>query len=116
MRLLAHTGIVGLLLFALFLGAALLAWSRARLKRGDDVAWLAGACILPLIVWLIHGSVDWFWEMPALSGPALGFLGVAVALARAPDLADPASGPVKPSMPLGRRIPKPALVGVLLSA
>ena len=34
----------------------------------------AGAALLPLVVWLIHGSVDWFWEMPALTGPALGFL------------------------------------------
>ena len=29
---------------------------------------------MPLVVWLIHGSIDWFWEMPALSGPALGGL------------------------------------------
>jgi Flp pilus assembly protein TadD len=35
---------------------------------------------LPLVVWLIHGSIDWFWELPALSGPALGFLGMVGAL------------------------------------
>jgi tetratricopeptide (TPR) repeat protein len=29
----------------------------------------------------VHGSVDWFWELPALTGPALGFLGMAGALA-----------------------------------
>ena len=34
--------------------------------------------MLPAIEWLIHGSIDWFWEIPALSGPALGFLAVAV--------------------------------------
>jgi Flp pilus assembly protein TadD len=41
---------------------------------------MAGIALLPLIVWLIHGSVDWFWEMPALSAPALAFLAMAGAL------------------------------------
>ena len=45
--------------------------------------------MLPLVVWLIYGSVDWFWEMPALSGPALGFLGVAVALEPRPRVSGP---------------------------
>jgi hypothetical protein len=29
----------------------------------------------------VHGSVDWFWEIPALSGPAFAFLGMGMALA-----------------------------------
>jgi hypothetical protein len=82
LRLLAHTGLVGFLLFAGFIAAALLAAARA-LRRGTGlVAPVAATALIPLVVWLIHGSVDWFWEMPALSGPALGFLGVAVALGR----------------------------------
>jgi hypothetical protein len=32
----------------------------------------------PLGVWLIHGSIDWFWEFPALSGPAFGFFAMAI--------------------------------------
>ncbi len=28
----------------------------------------------------MHGSVDWFWELPALSGAAFAFLGAAAAL------------------------------------
>jgi O-antigen ligase len=80
LRLLAHTGAVGFVLFALFLVAALIAALPAR-RRGGLEAGVAGAALLPLVVWLIHGSVDWFWEMPALSGPALGFLGMTVALA-----------------------------------
>ena len=92
LRLLASTGIVGFLLFAAFLGAALTAAVRAR-RRGELVdRMLVGAALLPLGVWLIHGSIDWFWEFPALSGPALGFLAMAgrlgpavdPALARAP--------------------------------
>jgi O-Antigen ligase len=82
LRLLAHTGIVGFALFVTFMIAALLVALRAR-RRGDWLERTAfAAAMVPLIDWLIHGSVDWFWEIPALSGPALGFLGMAVALGR----------------------------------
>jgi hypothetical protein len=88
LRLLAHTGIVGFLLFGGFLVAALAAALRAR-RRGDPTSrMLAATMLLPAIVWLIHGSLDWFWEVPALSGPALGFLGVAGALASQEQVAD----------------------------
>jgi hypothetical protein len=80
LQLLASTGIVGFVLFAVFLVAALCAARPARLRRDGIGAAVAAACILPLVVWVIHGSVDWFWPIPALSGPALGFLGVAIAL------------------------------------
>lgn len=80
MRLLAHTGLVGFALFATFLVAALVAVARVRLRGGPPASTVAAIAVLPLVVWLVHGSVDWFWEMPALSGPALGFLGMAIAL------------------------------------
>jgi O-antigen ligase len=79
LRLLTHTGIVGFLLFGVFLVAALIVALRARRRPGPEAA-VAAAGLLPLVVWLIHGSIDWFWEMPALSGPALGFLGMVGAL------------------------------------
>jgi O-antigen ligase len=79
LRLLTHTGIVGFLIFAVFLVAALAAALRVRRRPGPEAA-VAAAALLPLVVWLIHGSIDWFWEMPALSGPALGFLGMVIAL------------------------------------
>jgi hypothetical protein len=82
LRLLAHTGAVGFLLFFGFLITALIPALRAR-RRGDAVVrGAAGVALLPLMVWLIHGSVDWFWEMPALSGLAFAFLGMAGALSR----------------------------------
>ncbi len=79
LRLLTHTGLVGAALFAVFLVAAIAAALRSRRRAGLEAA-VAGAALLPLVVWLIHGSVDWFWEIPALTGPALGFLAVAAAL------------------------------------
>jgi Tfp pilus assembly protein PilF len=85
MRLLAMNGFVGFGLFALFLVAALVAALRRRTRAGPLAAAVAGIALLPLVVWVVHGSVDWFWEMPALSGPALGFLGAAIALARSRD-------------------------------
>ena len=85
MRLLATTGIVGFLLFAGFLVSALRGAVRAvrsppvRTTLGPAVC---AAALLPLVVWLLHGSIDWFWEMPALSAPALGFLAMALAFDR----------------------------------
>lgn len=80
LRLLAQTGLVGFGLFAAFLIAAIVGALRTVHRDGELARGVAGAALLPLVVWLIHGSLDWFWEMPALSGPALGFLGMAGAL------------------------------------
>jgi O-antigen ligase/polysaccharide polymerase Wzy-like membrane protein len=82
LRLLAHTGIVGFALFAAFLVAALTAALRGRPRAGQLGSAAAAIALLPLAVWLVHGSVDWFWEIPALSGPAFAFLGLAGALMR----------------------------------
>ena len=80
LRLLAMTGIVGTVLFAGFIVLAFVAAIKAR-RRGPPLhRVIVAAAMLPVIEWLIHGSVDWFWEMPALSGPALGFLAVACTL------------------------------------
>jgi hypothetical protein len=107
MRLLAHTGFVGFALFTAFLVTGLLAASVAR-RRGSPLASaVAGAAVLPLVVWVIHGSVDWFWEFPALSGPALGFLAVAMALGSKDRIARP-----RPLVPFADRIPRGAGVVV----
>ncbi|MBV9818560.1 MAG: O-antigen ligase family protein, partial [Solirubrobacterales bacterium] len=114
MRLLAHTGIVGFALFAGFLIAALGAALAAR-RRGPSLRRaIAGVALLPLVVWLIHGSLDWFWEMPALSGPALGFLAAAAALARTPEdelvpeAAEREHEPAEPPPPVAGARPRPA--------
>jgi hypothetical protein len=82
LTLLVSTGLVGFALFAAFLVLAVAeAWRGIRASGGLGPA-LGAAALLPLVDWLLHGSVDWFWPMPALSAPALGFLGMAVALAQ----------------------------------
>ncbi|HEV3318126.1 MAG TPA: O-antigen ligase family protein [Solirubrobacteraceae bacterium] len=90
LRLLVHTGLIGALLFALFMLAALLGALRGRRAGAERVT--GGILLLPLVVWLVHGSIDWFWEYPVLSVPALAFLGAATALRQRPVSAAPSAG------------------------
>ncbi len=109
LRLLAHTGIVGFLLFGGFLVAAIKAAARTRRHGDADTRLLTAALLMPLIVWLIHGSLDWFWEVPALSGPALGFLGAAGGLGTVLDVGPAPAGRATSR----RRLPRiPAPVGI----
>ena len=80
LRLLVHTGLVGVLLFVLFVTAVGIAALRGGGARGRPVRFAAAVALLPFVVWLVHGSIDWFWEFPALSVPALAFAGAATAL------------------------------------
>jgi hypothetical protein len=97
LRLLVHTGVVGALLFALFLLSVMLAvWRGTRGRRAERVA--ASTALLALIVWLVYGSIDWFWEFPALSVPALAFAGAATAVSVPP------AGPPPPSRAAAARI------------
>jgi hypothetical protein len=48
-----------------------------RARRSSAGGGVAAAALVPLIVWLVHGSVDWLWEFPALSAPALAFAALA---------------------------------------
>ncbi len=112
-RLLAHTGIVGFVLFTVFLVAALIAAAKAvRRRRSPLLAVAAAGGLIPLIPWLVHGSVDWFWEVPALSGPAFAFLGMAAGLSRQRDeaaaAATTASDAAEPSPAAASRAPSPS--------
>jgi hypothetical protein len=80
LRLLAQTGIVGFVVFVGFLIVALRLAIRGRRSPDSLTRGVAAAALIPLVVWLIHGSIDWFWEMPSLSGPALGGLAMAASL------------------------------------
>jgi hypothetical protein len=77
LRVLAQTGLVGAILFAGFLAAALVAAGRSLRQRDPPTAALSAACFGAFAYWLIHGSVDWFWEVPALGAPAFAWLAIA---------------------------------------
>jgi len=83
LRLLTHTGLVGAALFLAFVVALARAATGAwRLTGEPGARAVVGAALLPAIVWAAHGSVDWFWEVPALSVVAFAFAAAVIGLGR----------------------------------
>jgi hypothetical protein len=78
LQLLAELGIVGFALGATVLGCV--GWAAWRFIRSGDArdATFAGA-IGALGYWLAHASIDWLWQLPAVSLPALALAGGLVA-------------------------------------
>ncbi len=76
----AELGIVGLLGLVLMVTGVALAASRALRSRG---AIAAGWCAA-LLVWLLQASIDWHWQIPAVTLPALILAGALIALSEAP--------------------------------
>ncbi len=80
LRLLQQTGLVGTGLMATFLVAALVAgWGSLRRGRAVERG-IAGSALLIVTYWVVHGSVDWLWEIPTLSAAAFASFGLLVAL------------------------------------
>ena len=75
LRALSETGLVGAALFFGFLAAALV--SAVTVLRREPPSGLVFAALAASVYWLFHASVDWFWEFPALTAPAVAFLGLA---------------------------------------
>jgi O-antigen ligase len=80
LRVLSMTGLVGLLLFGGAIVAALMAATSAvRRSRGlGGVA--AGTGIVMFAYFMLHGSLDWLWEFPALGCAGFAALGLAGAV------------------------------------
>ncbi len=93
LRLLSQTGIIGTLLFATFLVSAGVAWWRAGRRAAAGERAVSVAAGLVFVYWLVHGSVDWFWEMPALGAAAFAALALAVRVE--PSLPEPGNVPAK---------------------
>jgi hypothetical protein len=81
LRTLAQTGLVGALLLGTALVAALVAAGRAMRRRAGWGAAAAASGVGAFVYWLVHGSVDWLWEFPALGGAAFALIGIAAGLA-----------------------------------
>ncbi len=102
MGVLAQTGLVGALLFLGWIVGGLLG-GVAALRAPPARAAAAGALTL-FAYWFLHASVDWFWELPGLTGPAVAALGMGTALA-------PRAQPDRASSP--RRMPRAAAAGLV---
>jgi O-antigen ligase len=81
LRAFSETGIVGAALFLGFLTLAF--WRAARAAHRSPPPGVALACIVSCGYWLFHASIDWFWELPALTGAAVALLAIAGAAAPA---------------------------------
>ena len=76
---LGQTGLVGGALLAGFFLAAAAGLGRARALDAERYA-LAVAAFVPAAAWLAHASVDWLWEVPAVTAPAFALLGLVAGL------------------------------------
>lgn len=80
LRALSQTGLIGFLLLFGALGAAVARPLRLALRQPGPTGVVAGIGLTVLAYWLLHGTFDWLWEFPGLGGPALGLLGLALAV------------------------------------
>jgi O-antigen ligase len=88
---LGQTGLVGGLLLAGFLAAG---FAGGRASACPARRAVAAAALVSVAAWLAQASIDWLWELPAVTAPAMGLLGLAVSLGRADDVPLPrAAGP-----------------------
>jgi len=79
---LSQTGLVGAILLAAAVLAAGIAGLTVRRRSGRETAAVVGASLTLFAYWLLHASVDWFWEFPALTASAFAALGLAGAVGR----------------------------------
>lgn len=121
LRTLVQTGLVGSALLLTFVAAALATCALARSSRSPVARSAVGASLVVFGYWAIHGSIDWFWEIPALAAPAFAFLGVATAIddraAPSPDGHEPIlRRPLAVGLATLALVPAASLVLPLLSA
>jgi len=79
LQVLSQLGVVGALLFAAVIVAALVLGIRRRAAATGLTAAAIGAALSGFAFWLIAGSFDVLWEIPALAAPALALAGLAAA-------------------------------------
>jgi O-antigen ligase/polysaccharide polymerase Wzy-like membrane protein len=103
---LSQTGIVGGLLLGCGLAAGVLACLLPRRRLPLEARAVAGASLSIFAYWVLHASVDWFWEFPGLTAPSVAALGLAMAVSRPPAAATQA----EPLPPVLRRV---ALAGAI---
>lgn len=82
---LAERGIIGGLLFFGFLGVCVAAGLRERFRRlNSEGKAHVGAMLAAITYWFVHSSAEWFWQIPAVTLPAIIYLAMLVAPWRKP--------------------------------
>lgn len=83
LEVLSERGVVGGSLFFGFLGTCLAAglWYRFRGLDTESKA-LVGALLASVTYWLVHSSAEWFWQLPAVTLPAIVYLAALVVVRR----------------------------------
>lgn len=86
-RLLGETGLIGFGLFAVFAFAA--GWLAVLALRARSLLAPVGfASATMFVYWLAHGSLDWLWEFPGLTGPVFALLGCSASIEPPPNPAE----------------------------
>ncbi len=83
-RTMLQTGVIGLALLVLAVGAAVAAGLAAARSSSSMTRAVAAGALGAFAYWAVHGSADWFWEYAGLGAPAFAALGLAVSLAPRP--------------------------------
>jgi hypothetical protein len=93
LEVLGERGIIGGALFLGFLGTCLGTGLRKRFRnlRSEGKAQV-GALVAAIVYWFAHSSADWFWQMPAVTLPAIVYLALLVSPWRKVEPAPEASG------------------------
>ena len=100
-RILSQYGLVGTVLFLVFLGGMVAAVLRARRRSGPETAALVSAAFAAFAAFFFHALVDWLWAFPALAVLAFAMLGVAARTEEQPiDALEPRARP----LPLAARV------------
>jgi tetratricopeptide (TPR) repeat protein len=80
LEVLAERGVVGGVLFFGFLTSCLVAAVRQRFRHlNAEGKGLVGAATAAVTYWFVHSSAEWFWQLPAVTLPAMVYLAVLVA-------------------------------------
>jgi hypothetical protein len=85
LELAAELGLLGLLALGLLAGATA---GTARRALAGDRSVAAGSCAA-ITVWALHAAIDWDWQMPAVTLPAVVMAGALVAASETAGLARP---------------------------
>lgn len=86
LEVLAERGVIGGALFFGFLGVCVAAgvWNRFNNLNSEGKAQV-GALLAAASYWFAHSSIEWFWQIPAVTLPAMIYLAMLVAPWERPD-------------------------------